>query len=268
MYKRAANILKFVQYVQLLLEMVAKRAGEGVRWRVVVLLEAIKALCRFIMLRVSGNRTVIGTEIGGEEQVRKVGGEEETGDITEVTEGWRMPRTGLQLPNLPSIRTGETITSFLEKKVVQPDEIKAAQRLVRQLDNIKSQASEVLWILRPLIYAIVLQKLHGNKKDWRPWAVGVGMELLSRNLAKSEIKERVPGGLTGLSVVDKEELGRRGSSLAWWGMRGAFYENITGPWIKGVAQKLKGKPLLGMVGNVVEDYEFLWEEYYFSTATV
>jgi len=31
---------------------------------------------------------------------------------------------------------------------------------------------------------------------------------------------------------------------------------------------LKGKPLLDMVGGVIEDYEFLWDQYYFPTATL
>lgn len=39
-------------------------------------------------------------------------------------------------------------------------------------------------------------------------------------------------------------------------------------WIHSVTGKLKGKPLLDMVGNVIEDYEFLWDQYYFSTATL
>lgn len=39
-------------------------------------------------------------------------------------------------------------------------------------------------------------------------------------------------------------------------------------WIHGAAQQLKGKPLLDMVGGVIEDYEFLWDQYYFPTATM
>jgi peroxin-16 len=31
---------------------------------------------------------------------------------------------------------------------------------------------------------------------------------------------------------------------------------------------MKGKPLLDLVGSVVEDYGYLWENYYFSTATL
>jgi hypothetical protein len=39
-------------------------------------------------------------------------------------------------------------------------------------------------------------------------------------------------------------------------------------WIHSVTGKLKGKPLLDMVGGVIEDYEFLWDQYYFPTATL
>lgn len=31
---------------------------------------------------------------------------------------------------------------------------------------------------------------------------------------------------------------------------------------------MRGKPLLDLVGSVVEDYEYLWENYYFSTTTL
>lgn len=38
--------------------------------------------------------------------------------------------------------------------------------------------------------------------------------------------------------------------------------------VHGVADKLRGKPLLDMVGTIIEDYEFLWDQYYFPTATL
>lgn len=56
--------------------------------------------------------------------------------------------------------------------------------------------------------------------------------------------------------------------MAWWGMRGAFYQRITRVWIQGFAAKLKGKPLLDILGGIIDDYEVLWDEYYFSTATM
>jgi peroxin-16 len=75
--------------------------------------------------------------------------------------------------------------------------------------------------------------------------------------------------------------------MGWWLLRGAFYENITKyvsqqqarpllnfkltryrSWLQSVTGKMKGKPLLDLVGSVIEDYEYLWDNYYFSTATL
>lgn len=39
-------------------------------------------------------------------------------------------------------------------------------------------------------------------------------------------------------------------------------------WIHSITGKLKNKPLLDLIGGVIEDYEFLWDQYYFSTATM
>jgi len=39
-------------------------------------------------------------------------------------------------------------------------------------------------------------------------------------------------------------------------------------WLHSLTSKMKGKPLLDLVGSVVEDYEYLWDNYYFSTATL
>jgi peroxin-16 len=41
-YRKAARVLTTLSYVQLLLEMLAKRRGERVRWRLVLVLESVK----------------------------------------------------------------------------------------------------------------------------------------------------------------------------------------------------------------------------------
>ena len=98
-------------------------------------------------------------------------------------------------------------------------------------------------------------------------------------------QERLAGGLRGLTGLEREELRKRGWALGWWMMRGAFYENITKyvipiinclplvltnirAWINSLTGKLRNKPLLDIVGGVIEDYEFLWDQYYFPTATL
>ena len=256
--------------------MFAKRAGEKVRWRVVVMMEITKAALRLCMGRASGGRTVVGTGVNDERQERRAtddaGSTPDTGRIREglFNDEWKMPRTGMRLPHLPSSSDagGENIMDFLGKRVISADEIKSAKRLVRRITSVQGQIAEMMWVLRPVVYALALQRCQSNKRDWRPWALGVAMEIASRQLAKRAVKEEVVGGVSALSGVERAELRKRGWGLAWWAMRGTFYENMTREYIQVLAQKLKGKPLLDMVGVVIDDYDYLWDEHYFSTATM
>lgn len=249
-----------------------------------VILEVVKALCRVGMGRASGGRMVVGTGVGDERVERNGDAMGEEG--VEVDGGgkggsgeWKMPRTGGRLPALPtssstvassSLYTGiegvggagkETIAAFLSSRVLTPDDIKSAHRLVRTLHSLPALLAESLYILRPVLYALALQRCHPDKKDWRPWLLGLGMELAARQL-------RIGDAEGGLSEVEREEGKRRGLGLLWWGMRGAFYENATRGVVRGVVGRLKGRAVLDMVGVVLEDYDVLWGEYYFPTATL
>ena len=144
-------------------------------------------------------------------------------DGAPVEKPYKMPRTRHTLAPLPFEHT--SIPSYLSTRIISPDAIRHASLLVRRLTSYQAQAAEALYILRPIMYALAMQRLQGNKKDWRPWILGLSMEVAARQLAKSEIRGQ-PGGLGGMTAVEKEEWNKRGWSVAWWGMRGAFYENV------------------------------------------
>ncbi|KAJ9641845.1 hypothetical protein H2199_005058 [Coniosporium tulheliwenetii] len=251
-YKRIALTLQMIQYTELLWEMAAKRKGEKVRWRVVVLLEAIKALCRLLLLRLTNSRPLLSPPLPEREvdpstlEEKAVAEDHIASPPSERSDdaAWTMPRTGLSMPNLPE---SSDISSYLLSK--------------REL-------AECLYILRPVIYALAMQHWSADKKSWRPWLLGVSIEYGARQLAKQDFQQRLAGGLRGLTGLEREELRKRGWALGWWVMRGAFYENITKAWIHSITGKLRDKPLLSLVGGVLEDYEFLWDQYYFPTATL
>ncbi|KAL9125302.1 MAG: hypothetical protein Q9175_008099, partial [Cornicularia normoerica] len=166
-YARCTALLRTIQYTQLLLEMLAKRAGEKARWRVIVLLEVVKAACRLCMGRISGSRPVIATGVGDERTERRVDTQpaedvvyaEGTQADGATKEGeWTMPRTGMRLPQFPStsssstgIGGGESITDFLTSRVITADEIKSAHRLVRKLHTLPGHLAELVYILRPVL---------------------------------------------------------------------------------------------------------------------
>ncbi|MCJ1485557.1 Peroxisomal membrane protein pex16 [Schaereria dolodes] len=277
LYKRVALLLQMIQYTELLWEMTAKRKGEKIRWRVVVVLEMVKAVCRLLLMRLTNLRPLVSPPMPEREvDPRTV---EETTDKSQwdgmdptTLEGsgseslsWTMPRTGLNLPTLPD---SSEISEYLLKKVLTADDIKPPKQLLHRVTSIQGQIAEAMWILRPVIYVLAMQRWQSDRKSWRPWLVGVSIEVAARQLAKKDLAERVAGGLRGLTGLEREELKKRGWSMGWWAMRGAFYENVTKAWIYGFTGRLRGKPLLDMVGGVVEDYAYLWDEYYFSTATM
>ncbi|KAF1990612.1 peroxisomal membrane protein pex16 [Aulographum hederae CBS 113979] len=285
-YRRTALLLQMIQYTELLWEMAAKRKGEKVRWRVIVLLEVVKAVCRLILLRLTNSRVILSPPLpereidpkqleesanGAAESGSEATLVDDTGDGIETPESerndetlWTMPRTGLSLPSLPD---GKDISSYLLSKVLTADDIKPPKALLHRVSG-KGELAEVLYILRPVIYAMALQHWKGDRKSWRPWLIGLSVEYGARQLAKNDFRERLAGGLRGLTGLEREELRKRGWALGWWTMRGAFYENITKAWIHSITSSLKGKPLLDMAGGIIEDYEFLWNQYYFPTATL
>ncbi|KAH5083940.1 hypothetical protein HBH95_031880 [Parastagonospora nodorum] len=272
-YKRVAQVLQIIQYTELLWEMAAKRKGEKVRWRVIVLLEIIKAVCRLLLLRLTNSRSLLSPPLPQREidpssledsTASADGMDTPPSERSVEAENWTMPRTGLSMPSLPD---SSDISNYLLSKVLTADDIKPPKALLHRVNG-KGELAEALYILRPVIYALAMQQFSGDRKSWRPWLIGVSIEYGARQLAKKDFQERLAGGLRGLTGLEREELKKRGWALGWWMMRGAFYENITKSWIHSLTGKLKGKPLLDMVGGVIEDYEFLWDQYYFPTATM
>lgn len=224
-----------IQYTELLWEMIARRRGEKIRWRVVVFIEGVKALCRLVLLRITNSRPLVSPPLPERDIDPRSPEEEELvnscdGGSSHPSEGgsssdfsWPMPRTGLSLPILPDV---SDLSNYLISRVLTADDIKPPKTLLHRVSG-QGQLAEVLYILRPLIYALALQKWRDKKKSWTPWLIGFGMEYGCRQLAKKDFRQRVAGGLRALTALEREELQKRGWAMSWWVMRGAFYENIT-----------------------------------------
>jgi peroxin-16 len=219
LYSRIALSLQTLQYTELLIEMLAKRRGGAkTRWRAIVFIESLKAMCRLMLLRITQNRPLITSPLPEREGI-PTEPENDEGEIKKP-ENWTMPRTSLKLPSLPS---PGTLNSYLLSHVLTADDIKAAPSLLASLNTNPQLAAEVIYILRPVIYALLLQRWREQKRSWIPWLVGAGMEFGAYELAK---KGREASG-TVLTGLQKEEDKTRGGQMGWWALRGAFYESVT-----------------------------------------
>ncbi|KAK7916819.1 Peroxisomal membrane protein [Apiospora marii] len=278
-YRRVALLLQVVQYTELLWEMAAKRRGDKVRWRVIVILEALKAFCRLLLLRITRSRPLVTPALPEREPIpdtpapasddgalKELMGEddaaEEAAMLREMNNNkkasheseWTMPRTGSSLPSLPS--PGD-ISSYLLGRVLTADDIKPATRLLNVLQG-SARAAEILHILAPLIYAAALARSHKqNKRSWTPWLIGLSLELAARQLRERNNK----GFGFRTTALEREEWTKRGWALGWWAMRGPAYDHLVKGFVGGVKKRVPG-----IVGGILEDYEYLWENYYFSTS--
>jgi peroxin-16 len=267
-YRRIALLLQIVQYTELLWEMAAKRRGEKIRWRVVIVLEAVKALCRLLLMRITRSRALVSPPLPERDPIPVETEDDEGAALRELMEedeeearsmhlngtakpahqkDWPMPRTGASLPSLPN--PGD-ISSYLQGRVLTADDIKPAAKLLNVLSG-SAQAAELLYILTPLFYAIALSRSK-DKKAWAPWVVGLTLECVARQLRDGSLRT---------TVLEHEEWGKRYWAAAWWVMRGAFYQNVTKGVVTGVRNRMPG-----FVAGIMEDYEYLWENYYFSTS--
>lgn len=230
-YKRIALTLQTLQYLELLLEMAAKRRGEKIRWRLVVTVECIKAFCRLLLLRLTNSRPLVSPPLPERDvdpavlEGQASSSDGLTSPPSEASEErpWTMPRTGLPLPSLPD---SSDISHYLLSRVLTADDVKPPPQLLHRVHGL-GEIAEVLYILRPVVYALALQRWRGNRKSWRPWFIGLSVEYAARQLAKKDVRDRLAGGLRGLTGLEREELKKRGWAMGWWVMRGAFYENIT-----------------------------------------
>ncbi|TGZ84404.1 peroxisome membrane protein [Ascodesmis nigricans] len=270
-YKKIALLITMIQYTELLWEMAAKRRGEKMRWRVVIVLELAKAVCRLLLLHLTGSRPLLTPPLPErevdpamlEEEEDLAYGDEDS-DAPQEPQSWKMPRTGLDLPQLPA--PGK-ISQYLLSKVLTADDVKPPAQLLHRIRG-SGYAAEVLYILRPVVYAIAMRKFAKDRKSWTPWLLGFGLEYAARQMNKRELETTVPGGLKGVSLLEREELNRRAWAMGWWMVRGAFYENVTGPFLNGFTSRLSDKPVLGLVGSLLADYQYLWDNYYFASATL
>lgn len=264
-YRRLALLVTMIQYTELLWEMTAKRRGEKMRWHVVIVLELAKAICRLLLLRLTNSRPLLTPPLP-EREIDPASLDEcsETESPPPEPATWKMPRTGLELSGLPN---SGRISQYLLSKVLTAEDVKPPAQLLHRIRG-SGYLAEVLYILRPVVYAIAMKRFANDRKSWTPWLLGFSLEYAARQMTKRDLEASIPGGLRGLTQLERDELTRRAWAMGWWTVRGAFYENLTGPFLKSISSRLSGQPVLGLLGGVLEDYQYLWDNYYFSSATL
>ncbi|KAJ1951861.1 hypothetical protein EC988_003865, partial [Linderina pennispora] len=266
LYRILSLLLSSLQFSEKLIEMaVVKRCGEKMRWKVVSWIEIIKVVARLSLLKLSGRRMVTGTVVPERLVDPASLGSARRAAVAQDPDGalWKGERSGLKFKSVRGILSqtegNADLGGFVTAEAREPEKVAPALSLIRKYGPM-GLAGELLFILRPIIYVLSLRKM--GKRDWRPWALSLVVELASRQLIRTDLRPASGSERT----VEKDELSRRKWLFLYYLLRSPFFDRFTESRLTRVADWCNNKPLLSLLGALIQDYQPLWQHYYFYTA--
>lgn len=282
LYKYVSLLLAVTRYTEILWEMASKnKLGEKGRWALVFFLESLKSILRFVLVAASkrplASPSVVEREVDPQQLETRSQFEEnefsadedekqfdvDGNPISTAPLAWKLPRSGNYIPVTIPLKIDE----FLSGKVLTVEDVKSPIELFHTL-TIKGYFSEAAYILRPLVYCTLAYRYRDRPRNWTPWVVGAGMEYLARRALVDSFKDSLPGGLRSITQLEDKELKKRGGSLWWWTLRGAMYHTMTRPIFEKIIRKTENIPLVNLPASILEDYEYLLDNYHFASSTL
>ncbi|ORZ19657.1 peroxisome membrane protein [Absidia repens] len=269
-----SSILSIVSYTEVLLEMIATRKckSANMRWQLISWLEGFKVLLRVALYARSQKNMILhpthfirnvdpstlAYDIAGEEKI----------ELTHLD-----TRTGVPSSANSKLLYGKSYS-----------EVGAGSRKTKW-----AHLGELLWILRPFIYVLLLKKEHTRyqhssykmhkssaenqgcnqvqddeecsiEKDdenyWLPWLMSLSVDVLAAILRFTQ----------NLSPLESEESKRRNYLLLFYFLRGPVYSMFTKRGLDVFCNATEHRPLISIVTTAINDYRPFWEQNYFYTA--
>jgi len=271
-YKWAARALEFIRFTELVLEMTLRRkVSARTRWRIVVLLEAMKAFLRIVILRIvrrpllfppiperdfdpAALPSLSGTPSPTIAPSSVSSSPPATPSHIKNNRVPLPPHPLLTSPFLPT-DTSTPAEDYLLPKALTTSSVKPSHALLKTLSYPRDWLAELLYILRPLVYVSLL--VSDDRKSNRPLASALLLEVVSRTLRRTPPPS---------AALERSEYARRDRDMVWYLLRGSIWESYTRPKLESFADMASQKPLLSLFGALVRDWVPLIDEYYYYTA--
>ncbi|KAJ7596998.1 peroxisomal membrane protein PEX16 [Mycena floridula] len=263
LYKSAARALELLRFTELFLEMgLRRRVSRQNKWRAIILLEILKALLRFVLLRIT-RRPVLSPPIP-ERDLDPTSipspPSPESSHHSPLATPQHLQNNLVPLPphplltSPPPARSDTSVEDYLLPKALTTASMKPSLTLVRTLSSPQDWIAESLYILRPLIYVSLLVS---DRRSNRPLVAALVMELLSRALRRTSPPS---------ASIERTEYARRDRDILWYLFRGTVWTGFTRPKIESMANRAAHTPVLSLFSALVKDWVPLIDEYYYYTA--
>lgn len=176
------------------------------------------------------------------------------------------------LPNTPLTRT--VIEDYLLPKALTPTMVRSPLNLMPEITGVGHWLSEVIYIMRPLLYVLMLRptamnfirgstSINYNSRPalhmlQTPLAVSLLLSFLARHL-----RPQTPISSSSSYMLERQEYARRDRELLWALFRGELWTEWTRPKLESMRRGMEGKSLFGLLAGVIQDWVPLVDEYYY-----
>ncbi|EJD55581.1 peroxisome membrane protein [Auricularia subglabra TFB-10046 SS5] len=269
-YKWAARMLEIVRFTELVVEMgLRRKLGQAGRWRGIVVLEFVKAILRLILLRVTRRPLLLppipereldpsalpASPADANAPQQHDPSEEPPAHLSNNHVAFEQPNPLLTAPP-PSKKSLSPVDDYLLPRALSPASVKPPIYLVNQLASPKDWLAEVIFVLRPLVYAILLAR--SSPESHRPLTTSITLDLLASYLRRTPPPSH---------ALERAEYARRDRDMLWYFFRGAIWQSFTRPQLSALADKTSRAPVLSLIGALLNDWIPLIDEYHYYTAT-
>ncbi|KAF9475989.1 peroxisomal membrane protein PEX16 [Pholiota conissans] len=273
LYKWAARVLEIIRFTELVVEMALRRkVSEKIKWRSIILLEVIKASLRLILLKLT-NRPLVSPPLPERDfdpTTLPSLSNATSPTLAPSSPSHSRPTTPDHLRNnlipmeihphplLTSSQSDVSAEDFLLPKALTTSAVKPSLSLIRPLSASRDWIAEVIYVLRPLVYAsLIVVDRKAHERTNKPLIVVLLMEFISRNLRRAP-----PASAT----LERAEYARRDKDMLWYLLRGSIWDSYTRPKIESFVARTAHMPLIGLFGALAKDWMPLIDDYYYYTA--
>ncbi|KAI9008932.1 peroxisome membrane protein [Phycomyces nitens] len=255
--RTVAMSLSVLSYTEVVLEMlIRRRCSRQGQWRWLSFLEGLKAVLRlYLFFRTKQRMVLHPTHL-----VRNI-----DPSTLEASSTDKFELTTLD----PRVGTPSTSN---------PDLIHSKDAAVTRPRRGWAVVGEIVWILRPLVYVLLVmreqsknkgitkeeeeEREEGEEEDeeeksgWVSWVVSLGLDLLARTATRQQT----------MTPLEKDERRRRDYLLLYYFLRKPFYTTFTQPVLDSFCNQTEHRPIVSILAAAVNDYRPFWETIYFYTA--
>ncbi|KAF9568428.1 peroxisomal membrane protein PEX16 [Agrocybe pediades] len=271
LYKWSSRAIELIRFTQLVIEMVLRRnVSERLKWRAILLLEFTKASLRLLILKIT-RRPLVSPPIPEREFDPTMLASNSTSSSPTLAPSSpslspsatpdHLRNNLVPLPPHPLLTSTQADTSaedYLLPKALTTSSVKPSTSLIRPFSSIRDWSAEIIYILRPLVYASLLaSERNAREKSNKALTIALVMEFVSRTLRRNTPPS---------AELERAEYARRDKDMIWYLLRGSIWESYTRPKLESFITRTTHTPLIGLFGALLKDWMPLIDDYYYYTA--